>query len=353
MSTLRTTAKTDKKIINFLFNPHTLSLLVIVFSMLIYHAVNKPANPYKSAVASTFMIFNVIGILQFTDSIFKRPSTILWRSVKTSSIYYLIILVIMFYFEKEDVRKALACFYSELNVPLPERSYATHCELTTENIKNQMDIFVPLHIFGWFFKTLLLRDRTVCWILSILFEFCEYSLAHQLNNFNECWWDHWILDVLTCNFLGIEMGMFFIKKMKIKRYEFASLCVSLKRYVAIVMLILFILAAELNVFYLKFILWLPTDHNINLYRLLIFIPAGALAIREAYEYYSTDEKMVRGQLWLSMAIVLLETMVVLKYCRGVFEVPFPNIVVISWLLGALAVFIGGLWFVRKQFTQSN
>lgn len=27
-------------------------------------------------------------------------------------------------------------------------------------------------------------------IISVMFEFLEYSLEHQLPNFSECWWDH-------------------------------------------------------------------------------------------------------------------------------------------------------------------
>lgn len=53
-----------------------------------------------------------------------------------------------------------------------------------------MDIFVVAHAVGWFGKALILRDYWFCWIISIAFELCEYSLEHQLNNFAECWWDH-------------------------------------------------------------------------------------------------------------------------------------------------------------------
>lgn len=53
-----------------------------------------------------------------------------------------------------------------------------------------MDLFVVAHTLGWFGKALILRDYWFCWIISIAFELCEYSLQHQLNNFAECWWDH-------------------------------------------------------------------------------------------------------------------------------------------------------------------
>jgi Phosphatidyl serine synthase len=41
-----------------------------------------------------------------------------------------------------------------------------------------------------YLQTLILRDYWLCVVLSILFEVCEYTLQHQLPNFNECWWDH-------------------------------------------------------------------------------------------------------------------------------------------------------------------
>ena len=39
-------------------------------------------------------------------------------------------------------------------------------------------------------------------MLSIGFEFMELTFQHMLPNFNECWWDSWILDVAVCNFIG-------------------------------------------------------------------------------------------------------------------------------------------------------
>ena len=57
-------------------------------------------------------------------------------------------------------------------------------------LQDKMDLFVPLHFFGWWCKTLLLRDWWLCWVISIMFEILEYTLEHQLPNFSECWWDH-------------------------------------------------------------------------------------------------------------------------------------------------------------------
>lgn len=53
-----------------------------------------------------------------------------------------------------------------------------------------MDGFVTTHFFGWWLKTLIIRDYWLCNVMSVGFELLEYSLQHQLPNFNECWWDH-------------------------------------------------------------------------------------------------------------------------------------------------------------------
>ena len=86
-----------------------------------------------------------------------------------------------------------------------------------------MDGFVIAHAAGWFCKTLIIRDFWMTNLLSIAFEFLEYSLEHQLPNFSECWWDHWVMDVLVCNFGGIVLGNLALKKLKNKEYNWIGM----------------------------------------------------------------------------------------------------------------------------------
>ena len=44
------------------------------------------------------------------------------------------------------------------------------------------------------------------------------------------------------------------------------------------------LMAELNTFYLKFVLWIPPPHFLCLIRLVFLLLTGAVAIRETYQY---------------------------------------------------------------------
>ena len=42
--------------------------------------------------------------------------------------------------------------------------------------------------------------------------------------------------------------------------------------------------AELNLFYLKFILWIPPPHIINVFRAMLFLGIGAVALNETFRY---------------------------------------------------------------------
>lgn len=110
-----------------------------------------------------------------------------------------------------------------LGIRLPERSYADDCRLEWSSIYQQLDIFIAAHVLGWYAKALILRDHWLCWIVSVMFEVMEYSLQHQLPNFAECWWDHWILDVLICNWLGIWLGMKTCAYLSMKTYNWRSI----------------------------------------------------------------------------------------------------------------------------------
>ena len=74
-----------------------------------------------------------------------------------------------------------------------------------------MDGFVIAHAMGWFCKTLIIRDFWMTNIMSVAFEFLEYSLEHQLPNFSECWWA-WVSRLaLLINCLNFHVPFFMIK----------------------------------------------------------------------------------------------------------------------------------------------
>ena len=44
------------------------------------------------------------------------------------------------------------------------------------------------------------------------------------------------------------------------------------------------LLAELNTFYLQFVLWMPPEHYLVLLRLVFFVNVGGVAMREIYDF---------------------------------------------------------------------
>lgn len=58
----------------------------------------------------------------------------------------------------------------------------------------------------------MIRDWWMCMIISVMFEFLEYSLEHQLPNFSECWWDHVCSFTLFTPFLSFYISALFKKK---------------------------------------------------------------------------------------------------------------------------------------------
>ena len=112
--------------------------------------------------------------------------------------YFQLSICFGFFQTPNDARKLLKHMHPSLGNPLKEKSYGGNCRIYDpempedpyHNFWDKMDLFVPLHLFGWFLKTLILRDWWICTVLQISFEVLEYTFEHQLPNFSECWWDH-------------------------------------------------------------------------------------------------------------------------------------------------------------------
>ncbi|KAJ1949345.1 hypothetical protein EC988_004810, partial [Linderina pennispora] len=208
--------------LEFFYHPRTLTCLVVLLAGFLYVALYiDPSDDIlntKFGLAAICSAFAIIGMVLFRDGPFIRPHPAFWRVVLAANVLYEMCLVFLLFQSKHTGRSFMAFFDSDLGQELPERSYGDQCALTVENVRSGIDIFVLAHSLGWFGKTLIIRNQTMCWILSVTFELLEYSLAHQLPNFNECWWDHWILDVFTCNWLGIYVGIKWCEYFKMKTY---------------------------------------------------------------------------------------------------------------------------------------
>lgn len=360
------------------------------------------ADNISSGLFAAAGVFLLYSMLQMRDSIFMRPHPAVWRVVMGAGVIYLVILVFLLFQSPEDARNLVHYLDNRSGIPLPEKDYAEHCELYTPDdpvhpFRHLWDTindeYIAAHFFGWWGKTILIRDASICWTLSILFEVWEMTFEFMLPNFKECWWDHIILDIIVCNGLGIYFGLLTCRYLQMKEYDWTGLwksptrerknpvkprpanpndpvwaralrqftpssyeefdwgiLQSWRRFVAVTILVLTFSLVELNAFFLKALLYIPPPRPLNIYRLLLWAAIGLPALREYYSY-TTDptNKKFGTSAWLCIACVGVETLIEIKYGQGMFPTPAPMSVVIPWAIFIVlfAVTMVG-YFVRKS-----
>jgi phosphatidylserine synthase 2 len=173
----------------------------------------------------------LVMTLNFNDGPFFRPHPAVWRLVLAATVLYELFLVLLLFQAPRDGRWLFSFYDPVLGPPLVAETYAETCDLYLPDAPEGpfahlshaiFDIFVIGHLFGWWVKSMIFRSYWVCWVMSVNFELLEMSLAFQLPNFNECWWDSWLLDVLICNGLGIYLGMKTGEWLEMRKYRFEN-----------------------------------------------------------------------------------------------------------------------------------
>ncbi|XP_063960758.1 phosphatidylserine synthase 2-like [Lytechinus pictus] len=370
----------------FFWRAHSITVLFGMLAALLYVAVLEDvkfdtAFNTKRGMFACVIAFCSFGMTQAKDGPFKRPHPAIWRFFLCLSVIYELFLVFILFQSVDDARQLISYIDSDLGKELPEKTYAEDCSFYTpghpegafHNFWEKWDIFVLAHVLGWYIKMLMIRDYWLCTILSISFEIMEYTFEHQLNNFGECWWDHWIMDFLVCNGLGIWLGMVTLNYLNIKTYSWRGLyhiptyggklkrmilqftpyswtrfewrpTENLNRWLAVLAICTLWTLSELNTFYLKTVLWIPPPHFINWSRLFILCPVGCVALRETYQYIEDPNcKKFGQQSWVLVAIIFSETLISVKFQFDVITKPFPRPVAIAWLVFFLALVLWTVW----------
>ncbi|CAK9137166.1 unnamed protein product [Ilex paraguariensis] len=261
-----------------------------------------------------------------------RPHPAIWRLVHGMAVIYLVALTFLLFQKRDDARQFMKYLHRDLGVELPERSYGADCRIyvpenPTCRFKNVyetlFDEFVPAHIFGWWGKAIMIRNQPLLWVLSIGFELMELTFRHMLPNFNECWWDSIILDILICNWFGIWAGMHTVRYFDGRTYEWVGISrqpniigkvkrtlgqftpaqwdkdewhplLGPWRFIQVLYLCIAFLTVELNTFFLKFCLWIPPRNPLVAYRLVLWWLIAIPTIRE-YNSYLQDRYSLSSQ----------------------------------------------------------
>ncbi|KAL7867614.1 hypothetical protein SRHO_G00089980 [Serrasalmus rhombeus] len=295
----------------FFWRAHTLTVLFILTCALVYVTLleetpQDTAYNTKRGIVASILVFLCFGVTQAKDGPFSRPHPAYWRFWLCVTVVYELFLIFILFQTVQDGRLFMKYIDPKLGVPLPERDYGGNCLIydpgnTTDpfhNIWDKMDGFVPAHFLGW------------GKIKRIAFQFTPYS---------------WV------------------------KFEWRPAS-NLRRWLAVLGIIFMFLLAELNTFYLKFVLWMPPEHYLVLLRLVFFVNVGGVAMREIYDFMDDPKfhKKLGQQAWLVAAITVTEFLIVVKYDPNTIMLPIPFFITQCWILGILLIFTWTLWrfFIR-------
>jgi len=121
-----------------------------------------------------------------------------------------------------------------------------------------------------------------------------------------------------------------------------------KRFLSVCIVIGIFSVVELNAFFLKFLLWIPPPHPINIWRLVLWASIGMPGLREYYQFITdpTNKKFGTAA-WLCCAIVGMEVLISLKFAPGHFPQPAPPVVVWSWGVFVILFTVGSIIFFNR------
>ncbi|EER12324.1 Phosphatidylserine synthase, putative [Perkinsus marinus ATCC 50983] len=354
------------------YESHSLFVLGAAMVMIYYYTIKHGGDAETNDLSQNLVrglpyvvaLYLVVGLFAFPSGPFVRPHPAVWKIVFGLNFLYLLAVVWALFLTPEQLRNLLHGLDPSMGEWHPLPFYAEDCDLTWGNVMSKMDIFVFGHFFGWIAKGLLFRNRMFCWFFSIGWEFVEKSLVFAVPNFAECWWDSWIMDVLLCNGIGIEIGLYLCNYLEFKEYHWSSIfdaptlsaklkrsvmqftpeswmhvewedMLTVKRYFGMQLMMLVCMLVDLNLFMLKLNLYIPTEHPFVLGRLGLMILAAIPTVRQYY-MYMLDPKVTRlGTQCLVCTHVFCLTIVsedVLIFKTLPELPPIPKENMVSWLV---------------------
>lgn len=108
-----------------------------------------------------------------------------------------------------------------------------------------------------------------------------------------------------------------------------------------------VLMAELNCFYLKFVMWARPDHPYVLGRLCFIAAVGSVSVREAYDYLAGVTSEIGQSAWIATSIIITETMICIKFGWETVSLPFPTHVKVFWFVALSVYLIWSFWPLWK------
>ena len=370
-------------------HPYSVSFAVVFFG---YHILlAMPGDDFiangRRGLGFAVLVYLIICSWQLRDSLLVRPHPVFWRLIKGLAFLYLFSLVWLSFQTVDDARHLLSYWDPALGVPLEDQSYAVACDIFTpddpvsqyRNIYDAffnengrwifMDVFVVSHVLGWLVKMIMLRDVRLTLMASVLFELYEVTFKHMLANFAECWWDSIVLDVIVCNGAGIVLGYFYLRLFRCKMYNFLGSVdvvnaeghkvrrwkplVSFRYLVGPLLVLACLALIELNAFFLKFILWLPAPHHLNLSRIVFWGFVGMAGTRELYHKMENPSAPFGMMIALIFLLSTLEAVICYKMSTGLFKETMPVAIKTAWIVVFAALFLFSALYYPIQHHKNS
>ena len=373
----------------FFYKPHHIALLAAGLLLLGYYALFSEvaeASPsvtnVRSGLAAAMGAWLVVGAVVLPNGPFVRPHPTVWRLVLAVNILYLCIIVFALFQKKDDIHAALR-FFNPKHTPKEQQpdtsaeDYGGDCAVSAALLWSRVDRFFLAHFIGWVAKAVMLRNIWLCWIISIGWEISEMCFASLLPNFNECWWDQWVYDVLLANGLGIYVGVRLCRWLDMRAFEWHGVreiptmrgkikrslqqftpvswtlvewdpFLSARRYLSVTFVSFCVMLPELNAFFLKWVFGVHSADTMNFYRLWLVALCGTPSMRQLYVYMTDPAcKTLGTQAWVGAAAMIAELLVCVKFGRGMFPLLGTLEAVGLWVVGVTAVCVGSLFVLKR------
>lgn len=128
-----------------------------------------------------------------------------------------------------------------------------------------------------------------------------------------------------------------------------------RRFLTLQILLFAFQVKDLNSFFLKDLLWVPSDHPLNVYRLCLLFVIGLPSLRQLYIYTSDEAcKRLGSQAWVLALIVIVEALICIKFGnRKILDTPVPFHVKVIWAIIAPVYVIVCVAIVLKNKKAST
>mmetsp|Transcript_32639 Transcript_32639/g.56731 ORF Transcript_32639/g.56731 Transcript_32639/m.56731 type:complete len:376 (+) Transcript_32639:3042-4169(+) len=277
-----------------------------------------------------------------------------WKRVAARiSLLYIGFLVFLIFQHPKHARAMFAFIDPSLNKELPTHYeyYDRDCEFTASNMYKLSDHYVLAHFVNWMLAAFIIRDYALLHIWQVLDEVIELSLKNIRPNFAECWWDSLILDVLLANTIGIYIGMKILQLFGYRIYDWFGKKDTKswkewkffwfhRHFQGVFLVLIFVSFNFVTGFTVSNSLWIPSNHNINIVRLVVWFLAGYLGFQEAYDDVETwglpirrDVNIQAQHRWTAWLMVFLEVGISIKMreqAGNILDATVPRFVVGIW-----------------------